>query len=486
MPAAVWIIGFAIFAQGTSELVLAGILPELAADLSITIPQAGLLISGFALGMLVGAPVLAAATLRAPRRRTMLAFLAVFVAAHAVGALTDDYAVLFATRFVAAFVYAGFWAVGGATAISLVAPDRRGRAMSIVAGGLTVATILGLPAGTWIGQHLGWRGTFWAIVVLTTLAGLVVAARVPDLTPDDPPRVRTELRGMANSRLWLSYSLTAVSTAALLGTFSYLAAMLTETTGLAPGWVPLVLLTYGVGALLGVGFGGSLADRYPLGVLFFGFTGLLGSSVLIAVTATHLVPLVVGVFLLGLTGFGTNPALNSRVVGIAPAAPTLAVAGNTSAFNVGISAGPWLAGIALTAGLGYPAVPWIGAGLAAAALALVGVEVAAARAGRDRARSRLPGRQALLRTADRPQHHQHGQSRQRVAHGDPGEGQPAGVVTVVEPLLHHEPGREDGHQGQGGDIVGAQRHPVRTPCVTGTVERVPDQPDQRAAHHHRE
>ncbi|WP_245658496.1 Cmx/CmrA family chloramphenicol efflux MFS transporter [Microtetraspora malaysiensis] len=374
MPIAVIIIGFAIFAQGTSELMLAGLLPEIASDLGITIPQAGLLISGFALGMLVGAPALAVVTLRWPRRRAMLAFLAIFILAHVAGAVTASYAMLFASRFIGAFVYAGFWAVGGSTAMALVPENRRGRAMSVVAGGLTVATVIGLPAGTWIGQHLGWRGAFWAVAVLSVLAMAAVLVKVPDLRPDRPPQVRDELRGLATPRLWLSYAMTAGSTAALLGTFSYLGAMLIEVTGLDARWVPAVLLTYGVGALVGVVIGGRAADARPLRVLAAGFTGVLATSILLALTARHIVPVVIVVFLLGLAGFGANPALNSRVFGLAPAAPTLAVAGNTAAFNVGISVGPWLGGIALTAGLGYPAVPWIGAGLAVLALALLGVE----------------------------------------------------------------------------------------------------------------
>jgi MFS transporter, DHA1 family, chloramphenicol resistance protein len=376
MPAPIWIIGFALFAQGTSELMLAGLLPELATDLSVTIPHAGLLISGFALGMLVGAPVLAIVTLRWPRKRAMLVFLAVFILAHIAGALTPNYGVLFASRFLAAFVYAGFWAVGASTAMSLVPPNRRATAMSIVAGGYAMATVIGLPLGTWIGQSLSWRSAFWAVAGLSTLAAVAVAAKVPDLHPSTPPNVRDELRGLSTRRLWLSYAMTATSTAALLGTFSYLGAMLIETTGLNTAWVPAVLLVYGIGALIGMAIGGRAADRWPLAVLAVGFTGLAVISVLLALTARQAVAVVVFVLLLGLAGLLTNPALNSRVFGIAPAAPTLAVAGNTSAFNAGIAVGPWLGGIALTAGLGYPAVAWIGAGLATLALGLLAVEAA--------------------------------------------------------------------------------------------------------------
>src|SRR5687768_6393818 len=166
MPIAIYVLGLAIFAQGTSELMLTGLLPELSQDLGVSISDAGLLISAFAIGMLVGAPVLAVVTLRWPRRTALLTFLAVFALTHVVGALAPNYEVLLATRAVGAFVYAGFWAVAAVTAVGLVEDDRRGRAMSIVAGGLTVATIVGLPAGTAVGQHLGWRAAFWGVALM--------------------------------------------------------------------------------------------------------------------------------------------------------------------------------------------------------------------------------------------------------------------------------------------------------------------------------
>ncbi|CQD04409.1 chloramphenicol resistance protein [Mycolicibacterium conceptionense] len=374
MPVAIWIIGAAIFAQGTSELMLAGLLPELSADLGVTIPQAGLLVSVFALGMLIGAPILAVTTLRWPRRRALLAFLTIFVLAHVAGALTDSYPVLVALRFVAAFVYAGFWAVGAGTAMSLVSPDRRGRAMSIVAGGLTVATVIGLPTGTWIGQNLGWRGAFWAVAAMSALAAGAVLAAVPTT-----PRMADELRGLAVPRLWLSYAMTAVSTAALLGTFTYLGAMLITTSGLKSEWVPVVLFGYGVGALAGMAVGGYAADRWPHGVLLIGFGGLCVVLAGIGIVSHHALAVGALSVLLGLTGFGTNPALNSRVFALGAPAPTLTAAGTTSAFNVGIALGPWLAGLALTAGAGYPVVPWIGAGLAVGALALFVLDVTLAR-----------------------------------------------------------------------------------------------------------
>lgn len=372
MPPAIWIIGFAIFTQGSSELMLAGLLPEISADLGVTIPQAGELISAFALGMLIGAPVLAVLTLRWPRRLALLVFLSGFILSHLISALTDSYPLLFAMRFAGAFAYAGFWTVGSSTAMAMAGPHRRGQAMSIVAGGLTVATVLGLPAGTWIGQHLGWRAAFWAVTILCAVAASAIIVAVPPLHPESRPRIRNEIHGLATPRLWLSYAMTVAATAALLGTFSYLAAMLVETADLDPAWVPLVLFGYGLGALIGIAIGGSAADRAPRAILGIGFTGLLVTSLALALATRSAGVAAALIFILGLLGFSTNPALSTRFMAIAPNAPVLAVSGNIAAFNVGIALGPWLGGLALAEGHEYRAIPAVGAAIAGIALLLWG------------------------------------------------------------------------------------------------------------------
>jgi DHA1 family chloramphenicol resistance protein-like MFS transporter len=371
MPLAVYVLGLSIFAQGTSELMLAGLLPEMATDLSVSIPQAGLLISAFALGMLVGAPVLAVVTLRWPRRDSLLGFLAIFIAAHIVGALTSDYWVLFATRVVSAFVYAGFWALGATAAVSLVPENARGKAMSIVAGGLTIATIIGLPAGTVIGQHFGWRAAFWVVAALSALSAIGVLAKIPGGRSTVVPQLRNELRTMANPRLWLSYGITALSTGSIFVTFSYLGVMLANTTGISETWVPAVLALYGLGSLIGIGIGGRTSDAHPFRTLYVGAAGITVIAAGLALTANLPAPVIVLVFLLGAFGFATNPALNTRVFAMAGTAPTLATAINYSAFNVGITVGPWLGGIAIGAGLGYASVGWIGATMGIAMLAAI-------------------------------------------------------------------------------------------------------------------
>ncbi|MFC4113618.1 Cmx/CmrA family chloramphenicol efflux MFS transporter [Nonomuraea zeae] len=373
MPLAVYILGLAIFAQGTSELMLAGLLPELAADLGVSVPDAGLLISAFAMGMLVGAPVLAVVTLRWPRRTALLTFMGIFALSHVVGALTTSYGMLFATRVAGAFVYAGFWAVAATTAIGLVPPNARGKAMSVVAGGLTVATILGLSLGTVIGQHLGWRAAFWAVAALSVLAAAGVWATIPGGRPEHAatPRLSAELRAMAAPRLWLSYGTTALTTGALLASFSYLSAMLVDTTGIESAWVPAVLALYGAGSLIGITIGGRSADARPFLSLYTGVAGLIVTSAALAMGASAAAVAVPLIFLLGAFGFATNPALNTRVFALAKDAPTLAAAVNVSSFNVGITIGPWLGGLAIGGGFGYPSVAWVGAAIGVVSLGTI-------------------------------------------------------------------------------------------------------------------
>jgi DHA1 family chloramphenicol resistance protein-like MFS transporter len=374
VPLAVFVLGLSVFSLGTSEFMITGLLPGMAADLGVGIPDAGLLISAFAVGMVVGAPLLAIGTLRLPRRRTLLVMLGVFVAAHVVGALADGYALLFATRIVAALACAGFWAVATATTIALVPVDRRGRAMAVLVGGLTLANVAGVPAGTFLGQHAGWRAAFWAVAVATLLAVAGVAALVPETT-GGPLSVRGELRLYRRGRVWLALGVIALAQAMIFAAFSYLAPLLTETDGLPEPWVPGVLALFGVGALLGIIVGGRLADRRPFATLY-GCLGLALAALLVLALTTDALVATAAVLVFGVAGFGANPALNVRAYQVAGDAPTLVGASTTAAFNVGNTVGPWLGGVAIDAGLGFPSVAWTGLALGAATL--VALTIAAA------------------------------------------------------------------------------------------------------------
>ncbi|TVL90294.1 Cmx/CmrA family chloramphenicol efflux MFS transporter [Streptomyces sp. SAJ15] len=372
MPIAVYILGLGIFTQGTSEFMLSGLLPGMAADLGVSIPQAGLLISAFAIGMVVGAPLLAVATLNLPRRTALVWLQAVFVAAHIAGALAPGYGFLFATRIVSALAYAGFWGVAVATAVTLVPESAKSRAVAVVAGGLTLATIVGVPAGTVLSQHASWRAAFWAVAGATvaSLVCTLIAVRADHGRPGDVPRsVRAELRGMARPQLWLSYAITAFTFGAVIVTFSYLAPLLTDVTGIGEKWVPALLALFGAGGLLGLVIGGRTAHAHPLATLGWGLGALAAVSVLLALAAHSAIAVIALVFLLGIAGYVTNPALQSRVFTLAPDAPTLVGATNTAAFNVGNTLAPLLGGLAIDAGLGYTSVAWVGAGLAAVGFA---------------------------------------------------------------------------------------------------------------------
>ncbi len=374
MPVAVHILGLSVFALGTSEFMLSGLLPAIAGDLDVSIPKAGLLVSAFAIGMVVGAPLLAVATLRLPRKATLLALLAAFGLGQVAGAVAPTYEVLFASRVVSALACAGFWALGASVAVAMVDRGSRARAMAVMIGGLSVANVLGVPAGAFLGDHFGWRSAFWAVGAASAVAFVGVLARVPHLPlPDRKPELRRELAVYRDRQVWLAVAFTACTAGGVFGAFSYLAPLLTDVAGLAPGWVPGVLALFGAGALLGTALGGRLADAHLFGVLLGGtaaatvllaLLGVFGGSPVVAVAVS---------FLVGVAAFFTAPALNARMFHVAGAAPTLAGATATASFNLGNTGGPWLGGLVIDAGLGYRATAWAGAAMTLVALALVAV-----------------------------------------------------------------------------------------------------------------
>ncbi|MYY14561.1 MULTISPECIES: Cmx/CmrA family chloramphenicol efflux MFS transporter [unclassified Streptomyces] len=387
MPFAVYVLGLAVFAQGTSEFMLSGLLSGIADDLGVSLSAAGLLTSAFAVGMAVGAPLTALAGRAWPRRRALLFFLGVFVAVHVAGALTTGYGVLLATRVVGALANAGFWAVALVTAMDLAGPERRARATAVVVGGVTVACVVGVPAGALLGELWGWRSAFWAVALVSLPAAFALLRAVPGGRAGDgpPASARTELSALARPRLLLTLLVMALVQGATFCTFSYLEPLVTRVTGFGAGWVPVVLALFGVGSFAGVTLAGRLADSRPKAVIGTGLVALTAGWAALALTAARPAAALVLVLVQGALAFGTGTALISRVFQQAPEAPTLAGSFATAAFNVGAAAGPWLGGLALGAGLGFRAPVWVSALLMGAALAGAGVlratSVAPARAG---------------------------------------------------------------------------------------------------------
>ncbi|MGW3569938.1 Cmx/CmrA family chloramphenicol efflux MFS transporter [Streptomyces sp. NPDC000941] len=376
MPFAVYMLGLAVFAQATSEFMLSGLVPDIAADLGVSIPQAGFLTSAFAIGMVVGGPLLAMLTLRWPRRTALVAFLVAFAAAHVVGAVTADYAVLLATRIVGALANAGFWAVAAGAAVGMVEPDKKARAMSVVMGGVTLACVAGVPGGAVLGQLWGWRSAFWAVAVLSVAGVAAVLASIPAGRPDAPAAgLRAELRSLVGAQLLTAYAMNALVQGATFCTFTYLAPLLTEVSGYGAGWVPAMLVLFGVGAFVGITVGGRIADARPYLILLTGMSALTLGWAVLALSAGAAVAVFVLVFVQGLLAFGIAPVLTSRTFYLADGAPTLAGGFTTAAFNVGNTAGPWFGGLAIDAGLGYRSPVWTSALMMLVALATLGLAV---------------------------------------------------------------------------------------------------------------
>ncbi|MEU3060901.1 Cmx/CmrA family chloramphenicol efflux MFS transporter [Streptomyces subrutilus] len=371
MPVAVYVLGLSVFALGTSEFMLSGLLPPIAEDMGVTIPQAGLLISAFAIGMVIGAPLLAVATLRLPRRTTLVSLISLFGLGQVAGALAPTYELLFASRVVSALACAGFWAVGAAVAIAMVDKDQRARAMAVMIGGLSIANVLGVPAGAFLGEHLGWRSAFWSVGAASAIALVGILVLIPKIPlPAEKPRLGRELLIYRDRQVWLSIGVTALAAGGVFCAFSYLSPLLTDVAGLDAQWVPWILGLFGLGALAGTTLGGRVADAHLFGVLIWGITASTAFLTALALLASTAAAAIALAFLLGFSAFFTAPALNARMFNVAGAAPTLAGATTTAAFNLGNTGGPWLGGTVIDAGLGFSATAWAGAAMTVTAIAL--------------------------------------------------------------------------------------------------------------------
>ncbi|MBO9625793.1 MAG: MFS transporter [Microbacterium sp.] len=376
MPFTLYLLALAVFVMGTSEFMLAGLLPSIAADLDVGVGTVGLLTSAFAIGMVVGAPVTAAFARRWPARSALTACVVVFAACHVIGALTPEFPVLFATRVVGALSNAGFLAVALTATIGLVAEDRKGRALAILLSGTTVATVAGVPAGALIGTAFGWRTTFWLIAVLCVPAVVGILAGIPrrdtGAERDDPAPVPLvdELRPLRSPRLLVAMLLGALVNGGTFAAFTYFAPIVTGTAGLDEGWVPVILVLFGVGSFVGVNLAGRLSDRHPGRVIAICGPLLAAGWVALALLAAHPVALVVLAFAQGLLAFAVGSTLIARVLYAASDAPTMGGAYATAALNVGAAGGPAIGGVMLGSAAGLLAPVWVAAAMTVVALAI--------------------------------------------------------------------------------------------------------------------
>lgn len=374
MPLALLALAVGAFGIGTTEFVMMGLLPNVADDLDISIPTAGHLVSAYALGVVVGAPLLAAVTARMPRRRVLIGLMVLFVAGNALSAAAPDYHWLMAARFLSGLPHGAFFGVGAVVATGLVAPERKARSVSLMFLGLTVANVVGVPVGTAMGQQLGWRATFLAVSAIGLAAIAALALLVPaDHGHGERGGLRGELRALGSVPVWLALGTTVAGFGALFSAYSYVTPMLTDAAGYAESSVTLLLALFGVGATVGNLLGGRLADHSLRGTLFGGLASL--------VVVLALFPLLMGaawsaalaVMLLGMAAFTTGSPLQLMVMEKASAAPSLASSANQAAFNLANAGGAWIGGLALAAGFGVTSPAVTGAALAVLGLGVAGV-----------------------------------------------------------------------------------------------------------------
>ncbi|MGC4987763.1 MFS transporter [Nocardia salmonicida] len=375
LPVLVYVLAAGIFLMGTTEFMIAGLLPDVAADLGVDIARAGLLVTAFAVGMIIGPPVMALATLRLPARATLIGALAAFAAGHVVAAVSDSFTVVTVSRVVTALATGTFWATGAVVAAAIAGPGASARALAVMSGGLSLAVVAGVPLGTFAGQFTGWRGPFW---ILAALAVPAIAA-VLRFTPlsvnseESPVSARAEMAAVRPWRVWAVLAAITLAQAGFLGAYSFISPLLTDRAAIPSTLVPLVLVGFGIGALAGTARGGRVGDRWPLGTIAIAITLTSILLLVLAATAAHSTIVVAVVIVLGATGLGANPVLIAQTMSFAGAGSRLASSLATAAFNLGTAAGSALAATTLSTALGLTGPAVLGAFLTATALIPIAV-----------------------------------------------------------------------------------------------------------------
>ena len=363
MPFALLVLALSAFAIGTTEFVIMGLLPDVARSLAVSIPSAGWLISGYALGVAIGAPIMAVATASLPRRRALLILMGIFIVGNVLCAVAGSYGFLMLARIVTSLCHGAFFGIGSVVAASLVAPNRKASAVALMFTGLTLANVLGVPLGTALGHLAGWQMPFWAVAVLglLSLAGLFVA--MPKQGNEEKTDLRAEIGQLRSVGLWVALSMTVLFAAAMFALFTYVAPLLEEVSHLPPQGVTWSLFLIGLGLTVGNYIGGRLAD-WRLGTALTGiFIALALASAVVRWTSPHLIPMEVNLFVWALVSFAAVPGLQINVMNFGKNAPNLVATLNIGAFNVGNALGAWAGGTAIDAGFGLQTVPLVAAAL---------------------------------------------------------------------------------------------------------------------------
>ncbi|SDF59723.1 MFS transporter, DHA1 family, arabinose polymer transporter [Fontibacillus panacisegetis] len=360
----------AAFAIGMTEFVIMGILPNVAEDLHVSIPSAGQLITAYAMGVAIGAPILTILTQRIPQKRLLCLLMVLFILGNGVSVIAPNYGVLMVARILTSLTHGTFFGVGAVIAASLVRPDKRAGAVSIMMAGLTIANIIGVPLGTFIGQHMGWRASFGAIAIMGVIALIGIALFIPQIKQDEPISLATQVRSLLRPKLLLFLLIGALGNTSLFAVFTYIAPLLQQITGFAEHSVTWILIIFGFGVTIGNIIGGKLAD-WKLMPSLIGLYLLI--CILLAIFTFSIqspVAAVITIFLWGAASFGVMPGLQIRIMSLAKSAPALASTSSHSAGNLGNAAGAFIGGVVITH-VGLSSLPWVGSIIVALGLVLL-------------------------------------------------------------------------------------------------------------------
>ncbi|WIX79876.1 MFS transporter [Amycolatopsis carbonis] len=390
MPVALLALAIGAFGIGTTEFVMMGVLPQAAGDFHIDIPTAGYFISAYALGVVIGAPLLTAVAVRLPRKTMLLAMMGLFTLGNGLFALSPNQGFGIAFRFLAGLPHGAFFGAGAVVASSLVKPGDRAKAVSMMFMGLTLANVVGVPLGTLLGQQVGWRATFGVVAVIGLFAAAAIAKLVPHQGRPAEASLRGELDAFRRPQVWLALAIVTFGLGGVFACMSYIAPMLTDVAGYSPADVTLLLSLAGVGMTVGNYLGGRLADRALMPSLYAAMLSLAVVLGIFTLTAQSKVGAAITIFFVGVAGFMIGPMMQTRIMQKAGGTPSLVSAAVQSAFNIANSIGAYLGGLVIAGGLGLVAPNWVGA-----TLAVLGLSIAAVSGSLDRRDARAAEQREL-------------------------------------------------------------------------------------------
>ncbi len=359
------------FGIGTTEFVAMGLIQEIAQGVGVTVPVAGHMISAYALGVVVGAPVIAIMCARVPRKGLLLALMLFFTVGNAATAFAPDFNNLVISRFIAGLPHGAYFGVAALVAATLAGPARRAQAVAHVMLGLTIATVIGVPFATWLGQHLGWRSGFVFAAAIGALTILAITVTLPKIAIANDASIQTELAGLKNRQMWLTLGIAAIGFGGLFSVYTFVSPLLTHYTQVSIRYVPVALAVWGLGMVSGGLVGGWLADRGMKKALYTIVFSMIAAFSIAPLMMQNFYSALIALFLMGATGMALGPALQTRLMDVAGQAQTLAASLNHSAFNIANAQGAWLGSMVISAGYGWLAPIWVGVGLSIGGLVML-------------------------------------------------------------------------------------------------------------------